>query len=168
MPAWAGVFDRRLPRLYETVITLRIVRGSESSVVCWDSDSSQNRGHHVLQVREQMRVRQVLVRCHKLVVDVDVEHPMSAWDQVELGDRVTVPAEGFSRHPGGTQRVASVLAVLQPYPETIVHHAPTSCDGITTWYVVRPCPVNGGYAHSFVHNSLTGLTGVKQVSSPWD
>lgn len=69
-----------------------------------------------------MRVRQVLVRGHKLVVDVDVEHPVSAWDEVELGDRVTVAAEGFSRHPGGAQRVASVLTVLQPDPETIVRH----------------------------------------------
>ena len=77
-----------------------------------DSDSRQNSGHHVLKVREQMRVRQVLVRCHKLVVDVDVEHPVSARDQVELGNRVTAAAEGFSRHPGGAQRVASVLAVL--------------------------------------------------------
>ena len=59
-----------------------------------------------------MGVRQVLVRCHKLVVDVDVEHPVSAWDQVELGNRVTVAAEGLSRHPGGAERVASVLAVL--------------------------------------------------------
>lgn len=90
-----------------------------------------------------MRVWQVLVRGHKFVIDVDVEHAVSARDQVELGDRVTIAAEGFSRHPGGTQRVASVLTVLQSYPETIVRHAPTSCDGITTCYVGGPCPVNG-------------------------
>ncbi len=83
------------------------------------------------------------MRGHELIVDVDVEHPVSARDQVELDDRVTVAAEGFSRHPGGAQRVASVLTVLQSYPETIVRHAPTSCDGITTCYVGGPRLVNG-------------------------
>ena len=94
------------------------------------SDSRQNRRHHVLEVREQVGVRQVLVGRHELAVHVDVEHSVRTGNERELGYGLAVAAKGFSRHPGGAQGVSSMLAVLQADIETVACHCATSCDGI--------------------------------------
>ena len=73
-----------------------------------------------------MRVGQVLVRCDKFVVHVDVEHAVYAGNQIEFGDVLAGAAQGLARHPGGAQGMASMLAILQTNPESIVRHLPTS------------------------------------------
>ena len=73
-----------------------------------------------------MRVGQVLVGRDKFLVDVDVEHAVYAGNEIELGDMLAGAAQGLARHPGGAQGMASMLAILQTNPESIVRHLPTS------------------------------------------
>ena len=73
-----------------------------------------------------MRVGQVLVRCDKFVIYVDVKHAVYTGNEIELGDVFAGPAQGLARHPGGAQGMASMLAILQTNPESIVRHLPTS------------------------------------------
>ena len=77
-----------------------------------------------------MRVGQVLVGRDKFVVHVDVEHAVYAGNEIELGDVLAGAAQGLARHPGGAQGMASMLAILQTYLESVLCHIPTPLDSI--------------------------------------
>ena len=72
--------------------------------------------HQVLQVREEMGVGQVLMGGHELAIDPNVELAVLAGDQGEGLDVGAHPGEHVARHPGGPQRMASMLTVLNLYP----------------------------------------------------
>ena len=97
-----------------------------AAVQGYGSDSGQYSGHHVLEVGEDVSVGQVLVRCDKFAINVDVEHTVRTGNQVEFGDVLAGSTERLARHPGGAQGVASMLAVLQAYLESVGRHVPTS------------------------------------------
>ena len=89
-----------------------------------------------------MGVGQVLVGRDEFTVHVDVEHTVYAGNQVELGYVLAGSAERLARHPGGAQGVASMLAILQAYLESVVRHSPTSRDRIQLSYALRWSGVN--------------------------
>ena len=69
-------------------------------------------GHHVLEVREDVGVRLVSMPCDQIAVDADVELAVFAGNEAEGLDALTGSIQRLARHPGGSRRVASMLAVL--------------------------------------------------------
>ena len=89
------------------------------------SNPGQDCGHHILEVGEDMRVGQVLVRSDQFIVHINMEHAVYAGNQVEFGDVLAGSAQGLARHPGGAQGMASMLTILQTYLESVLCHVPT-------------------------------------------
>ena len=69
-----------------------------------------------------MSVRQVLVGGHELAIDANVEFPVLAGDEGEGLDVGANPGQRVARHPGGPERVASMLAVFDLDSEHLVRH----------------------------------------------
>ena len=84
-----------------------------------------NRRHHILKVREDVSVGLMAMRGNELAVDADVELAVVAGNQLESLDVRSHAIQCFSRHPGGTRCVASVVAVLDLDVQLISsHHQP--------------------------------------------
>ena len=87
-------------------------------------DSGEDGRHHILEVRKDMRVWQMLVRRDKIVVHVDVEHAVFGGNQFEFGDVFSCSVQRLARHPGGAQGMPSMLTILQADPESVICHVP--------------------------------------------
>ena len=58
-----------------------------------------------------MGIGLVAVLAHQFAVDADVELAVASGYELEGSDVVTGAVEGLTRHPGGSQGVASMVAV---------------------------------------------------------
>jgi hypothetical protein len=71
--------------------------------------------HEVLKVWEQVRVGKMLVRGDQLAIYPHIELAMLTRDKGECRDALAHPGQRVARHPGGPERVASILAVFDLY-----------------------------------------------------
>ncbi len=79
-------------------------------------------GHHVLEVREDVGVRLVSMPCDQIAVDADVKLAMFAGNEAERFDALTGSIQRLTRHPGGSRRVTSMLAVFDLDLELFLCH----------------------------------------------
>ena len=62
-----------------------------------------------------MGVGLVPVLSHQLTVDADVELTVTPWDELEVAYVVPRAVKRLARHPGGSERMASRVAVEYLY-----------------------------------------------------
>lgn len=77
-----------------------------------------------------MGVGQVLMGRDKFIIYIDVEHTVYAGNEIEFGDVLAGAAQGLARHPGGAQGMASMLAILQTYLESVIRHESPPVTGL--------------------------------------
>ncbi len=78
-----------------------------------------------------------LVAYDQLVVEEEVQLPVTAWDQAEGADVVGEPLQYLARYPSGPERVSSGYAVLDSdielFDAAVVHHGAPPASQIGTW-----------------------------------
>ncbi len=79
-------------------------------------------GQHVLEVREDVGVRLVSMPCDQIAVNAYVELAVLTGNQAEGLDALTNSIQRLARHPGGSRRVASMLAVFDLDLELFLCH----------------------------------------------
>ena len=67
------------------------------------------------EVREDVGVGFVQVLGHQVPVDAYVKLAVGSGQQIECLDVIALSGQGFTRHPGGSQRMPSIVAVEYLY-----------------------------------------------------
>ena len=82
--------------------------------------------HEVLKVGEEMRVRQMLMGGNQLAIYPHVELAVNARNECEGRNVLAYPRQRVVRHPGGSERVSSILAVFYLYTQFVICHETAS------------------------------------------
>ena len=68
----------------------------------------------------------MLRRGNQLAIYPHVELAVNAWNESEGRDVLAYPRQSVARHPGGSERVSSILAVFDLYTQFVIGHETTS------------------------------------------
>ena len=64
----------------------------------------------------------MLMRGNQLAIYPHVELTVNAWNECEGRDVLAYPRQRVTRHPGGSERVSSILAVFDLYTQFVICH----------------------------------------------
>ncbi len=90
----------------------------------------------------------MLVGSHEFAVDPNVELAVVARDEGEGLDVFPHSGKRVARHPGGPERMTSMLAVLDLYPEHLFSHSLAPCEEVNSSYLWPVVAVNINWAIS--------------------